>query len=107
MSSAQRRQITSETCTLAGMLSSFFGSVLAIVSNTLRAHGAAQFTSRTGTSSWTQDLRDAGRAKGNACEAHPGHAQPHRLEHDAAYLEPSNDAARRAKHAPRQHPYRR
>ena len=42
MSSAHRRQITSETCTLAGMLSSFFGSVLAIVSNTPRAHGAAQ-----------------------------------------------------------------
>ena len=41
MSSARRRQITSETCTLAGMLSSFFGSVLAIVSNTPRAHGAA------------------------------------------------------------------
>ena len=41
MSSAHRRQITSETCTLAGMLSSFFGSVLAIVSNTPRAHGAA------------------------------------------------------------------
>ena len=37
MSSAHRRQITSETCTLAGMLSSFFGSVLAIVSNTPRA----------------------------------------------------------------------
>ena len=42
MSSAQRRQITSETCTLAGMLSSFFGSLLAIVENTPRAHGAAQ-----------------------------------------------------------------
>ena len=42
MSSAHRRQITSETCTLAGMLSSFFGSVLAIVSNKPRAHGAAQ-----------------------------------------------------------------
>ena len=50
MSSAHRRQITSETCTLAGMLSSFFGSLLAIVSNTPRAHGAAQFTSLNGTS---------------------------------------------------------
>ena len=49
MSSAHRRQITSETCTLAGMLSSFFGSVLAIVSNTPRA-GAAHFTSLNGTS---------------------------------------------------------
>ena len=34
----------------------------------------------------------------------PGHAQPHWLEHSAAYLEPSSDAARRAKRAPRQHP---
>ena len=48
MSSAHRRQIISETCTLAGMLSSFFGSVLAIVSNTPRA-GAAHFTSLNGT----------------------------------------------------------
>ena len=29
----------------------------------------------------------------------PGHAQPHWLEHGAAYLEPSSDAARRAKRA--------
>ena len=29
------------------------------------------------------------------------------LKHGAAHLEPSSDAARRAKRAPRQHPYRR
>ena len=46
--------------------------------------------------------------KGNACKRPiPGHAQPHWLEHGAEYLEPSSDAARRAKRAPRQHPCRR